>query len=137
MALIFMSIVTGICFHFPRQVQRLLPIIINNTQSAVAIEGFGNLDWTRERFKKVVRCAKLSYHFEKITNFYIDVVITFSRISIVHSHILWRCVRYWSKRVRVKYNLSDNLNERWPRKNVFFTNQTTSTQMKRTLRDIA
>lgn len=49
---------SNICEHcdwykFPCEVQRLLPIIINNTQSSVVIKGFGNIDCTRERFKQV------------------------------------------------------------------------------------
>lgn len=41
-------------YTFTNDVQRLLPVIINNTQRSALIEGFGNIHCTRERFKKVI-----------------------------------------------------------------------------------
>lgn len=42
---------------FPRQIQRMLPTIINNTQQPVIITGFANVEYTRETFDSV------SFHF--------------------------------------------------------------------------
>lgn len=48
-------------YKFPNELQRLLPIIINNTHKGVIIEGFGNIDCTREKFKKVISFTTFFY----------------------------------------------------------------------------
>lgn len=40
-------------YNFPNDIKRFLPIIIHNTQTSVVVKGFGNIDCTREEFKKV------------------------------------------------------------------------------------
>lgn len=39
--------------EFPLDVQRMIPIIINNTQMPVIISGFANVEYTRETFDAV------------------------------------------------------------------------------------
>lgn len=45
-------------YTFPMNVQKILPIIINGTQSSIVFRGIGSMECTRESFKRV----KHSFH---------------------------------------------------------------------------
>lgn len=47
-------------YKFPFEVQRLLPIIISNTQKSVVVKGFGNINCTRKSFKAVIHSVHIS-----------------------------------------------------------------------------
>lgn len=40
-------------YIYPKNIQKILPIILYGTQKSVALSGFGNIQCTRDTFKKV------------------------------------------------------------------------------------
>lgn len=41
-------------YLFPYHIQRMLPMILINTQQRVVLQGFGNIVFLRETFKEVI-----------------------------------------------------------------------------------
>lgn len=79
-------------YTFPNDVKRFLPIIIHNTQRSVVIKGFGNIDCTREEFKKVLfRLSTVAFvlrwslPFSKKKILYISFSDCKRRIYILHA----------------------------------------------------
>lgn len=57
-------------YAFPREVQRMLPIIMMGAQEPIIFHGFGNLTCTREAFKKVFIYRKF-VHIPHCVTFFI------------------------------------------------------------------
>lgn len=87
-------------YLFPLNIQRILPIIIINSQELVVLHAFGNVSCTREAFKKVILLLILNYFYYLFGNWFFEIIIYLKinwsvffnfvcRLSTVDSLISW------------------------------------------------
>lgn len=48
------EIFNGVWYLFPINIQKMIPILINNTQQSIYLRGFGNISSSRQTFKEVI-----------------------------------------------------------------------------------
>lgn len=84
---------------FPIEVQRMLVIVMSNTQQPTTIQGYGNIMCTRNSFKKVCifqsdGCVLCLFVIASIIK---CLLFSFFRPFMVDSPTLWRCDKFNSQ----------------------------------------
>lgn len=75
-------------YSFPIELQRNFLIILGNTKKSIVLKGFGNIDLSRDTFKRVgiFQCRPWSHATE---NRFYNFLYLFQRLSTVDFHTLW------------------------------------------------